>query len=82
MIQPLFLKGQDAAFQQILLRREARVQTQQELLHHGRCLVSFSMNIPGQRKQFPLEQKSFEEGLCLLREQFSGQLLEQQLYMD
>lgn len=80
MIHPLFLKGQDAALQQILLRREARVQTQQELLHHGRCLVSFSMNIPGQRKQFPLEQKSFEEGLCLLREQFSGQLLEQQLY--
>ena len=80
MIHPLFLKGQDAALQQILLRREARVQTQRELLPRGRCLVSFSMNIPGQRKRFPLEQKSFEEGLCLLREQFSGQLLEQQLY--
>ena len=80
MIAPLFLNGQDATLQQILLRREARVQMQRELLARGRCLVSFSMNVPGQRKRFPLEQKSFEEGLCLLRERFSGQLLEQRLY--
>ena len=80
MIEERFLEGQEASLQQLLLRREARVQTQQELLTRGGSLVSFSMNIPGQRKQFPLERESFQEGLKLLRQSFREQLLEEHVY--
>ncbi|MBQ2996901.1 MAG: citrate lyase holo-[Oscillibacter sp.] len=81
MIDPHFLEGQEAALPQILSRREARVCAQQALLGQGgRCLVSFSMNIPGQRKQFLLAHESFKEGLSLLLDRFSSHLLTHRLF--
>lgn len=53
---------------QILLRREARSARQRELLETGcESLVSFTLNIPGAVKQFPLARDAFEEGLAQLR---------------
>ena len=70
MIAPLLLEGPVASLDEILLRREQRWQEQRELLSRGQCLVSFTMNIPGAKKQFPLERAGFETGARELRTLF------------
>ena len=67
MIAPRLLEGPMASLDEILLHRERRWQEQQDLLSRGQCLVSFTMNIPGAKKQFPLELAGFETGLRELR---------------
>ena len=60
--------GREAALEEILLRREERVREQRELLSQGGgCLVSFTMNIPGARKRFPLAEDGFREGCAVLK---------------
>lgn len=64
-----------ASLQDILQRREARAQRQKELIgRKGQCLVSFSMNIPGERKSFPMARRGFEAGLSALRESFGAKI--------
>lgn len=52
-----------ADLEQILQRREERRQEQAALLALSPCVVSFTLNIPGNRKAFPLADACFEEGL-------------------
>lgn len=71
MTQSAFAGGELASLVQILNRREARVAEQKALLAQGgRCLVSFTMNIPGAMKRFPLETMGFEEGWAALKHLF------------
>ena len=64
-----------ASLQDILQRREERAQRQKELIgRKGQCLVSFSMNIPGERKSFPMARRGFEAGLSALRESFGAKI--------
>lgn len=64
---------------EILLRREARAARQRELLGTGcKSLVSFTLNIPGAVKQFPLARAAFAEGLVQLRLFLKGHLLHEE----
>ena len=60
-------EGRLASLPEILDRREQRAQQQMALLQQGPCVVSFSMNIPGALKAFPLAAAGFEEGLSQIR---------------
>lgn len=64
--------GQEVDLTAVLLRREERAREQRELLAKGGCcLVSFTMNIPGARKRFPLATAGFREGCRELELVFS-----------
>ncbi len=61
--------GQAVAPEQILLRREARAEEQRRLLAlGGQSLISFTMNIPGACKNFPLATAAFDEGMAQIRQ--------------
>ncbi len=48
--------------------RERRVERQTRMLETGaKCLVSFTLNMPGEVKRFPLAEKFFLRGLARLR---------------
>jgi len=56
--------GPRVTMEEVLQCRTARDKRQKELLTRGgQCLVSFSMNIPGDMKQFPLAKSAFEVGM-------------------
>lgn len=80
MIPARLMEGPDASLEEILLSRERRAQAQQALLEKGGTVVSFTMNIPGRRKQFPLGHLGFEEGLRALEAQFAPSILERQVH--
>jgi holo-ACP synthase/triphosphoribosyl-dephospho-CoA synthase len=65
--------GEEAAQGEILDRRERRALRQKELLEKfaGGCLVSFTLNIPGPVKRFPLCERAFGEGLRQIRRQLA-----------
>ncbi len=52
---------------QMLDARERRVARQKEMLSGESCLVSFTHNMPGEIKQFPLAEKFFRRGLARLK---------------
>ncbi|MTI56600.1 citrate lyase holo-[acyl-carrier protein] synthase [Geosporobacter ferrireducens] len=52
--------------EEILSVREARSHTQKVLLKRGNCLISFTMNIPGNEKRSNLIDKGFEYGVELI----------------
>ena len=59
--------GTPARPAELLLRRESRATRQRELLESGcSCLISFTLNIPGAIKQFPLARAAFADGLAQL----------------
>ena len=59
--------AQPVLLEEMLAARERRVMQQQELLRrHGKPLVCFTLNIAGPYKQFPLAQRTFEEGVRLI----------------
>lgn len=60
-------QGPLATLAEILDCRERRAQRQRSLLGQGGCVVSFSMNIPGACKAFPLAEAGFYEGLREIR---------------
>ena len=78
MIPERLLYAPDTDLGAILLRREQRAEKHRSC--RGHTLVSFTMNIPGQRKQFPLETLGFQEGLIQLRHAFGDSILEEHLY--
>ena len=62
------INGEPASLEEILDARSLRADRQKELLKAGgSCLISFSMNIPGAIKQFPLAEAAFETGLSEIR---------------
>lgn len=75
--------GREASLEEILLRREERVREQRELLRQGgECLVSFTMNIPGARKRFPLASDGFQEGCTVLKAQLPPEVLLAERYVS
>lgn len=57
--------------EEMLDAREARVRRQRDLLaRHGGALVSFTLNIPGEYKAYPLARDAFAEGMTAM----AGQL--------
>lgn len=70
-----------AVSQQTLLQgRTDRARRQLALLRGPcACLVSFTLNIPGEVKQFPLARAALDVGLDLLRAQFSTHILQLQV---
>jgi holo-ACP synthase/triphosphoribosyl-dephospho-CoA synthase len=62
--------GEEVSLPELLDRREARSLRQRQLLAEGRhSLVSFTMNIPGPVKCFPLAEQAFDEGLRQINRQ-------------
>lgn len=54
--------------EEVLTSRELREYRQRELLQQGgQCLISFSLNIAGNIKQFPMAQSGFESSLQELK---------------
>lgn len=72
--------GPIVTLEQVLHSRTRRAARQQALLQKGApCLVSFTLNIPGDIKQFPLAQAAFQEGLDLLRQAFGKSVLKEEI---
>lgn len=71
--------GPAVTLEQVLDSRSHRVERQRAALADGAvCLVSFTLNIPGNIKQFPLARAAFSEGLGLLRNAFSTAILKEE----
>ncbi|NMA93400.1 MAG: citrate lyase holo-[acyl-carrier protein] synthase [Clostridiales bacterium] len=61
----------------LLRSRDERVQRQRALFDTGApCVISFTLNIPGEIKMFPLAQDAFRAGLAALYRSFSEQIAE------
>lgn len=59
-----FIDAKQVSLQEILAAKEQRAVVQRALILKYRLpLVSFTMNIPGEYKQYPLAERAFEEGL-------------------
>ena len=75
----LVFTGPIVTLEQVLNSRTRRAARQQALLQEGApCLVSFTLNIPGNIKQFPLARAAFHEGLGLLRQAFGKSVLKEE----
>ena len=60
----LILKDKKISLAQMLDARERRVIRQRELMAEGgQCMISYTLNIPGEIKQFPLAEQFFLKGL-------------------
>ncbi len=71
--------GPAVTLEQVLEARSQRAERQRAALADGAaCLVSFTLNIPGNIKQFPLARAAFSEGLGLLRNAFSTAILKEE----
>ncbi len=74
----LVFVGPVVTLEQILDSRTHRAERQQAALADGAaCLVSFTLNIPGNVKQFPLARAAFSEGLALLRDAFGSTVIQE-----
>lgn len=71
--------GPRVTLEEVLKNRNARAERQRGMLASG-CvsLVSISMNIPGDIKQFPLAHDAFCEVLAVLRSAFAGHILREE----
>ena len=75
----LVFTGPIVTLEQVLHSRTRRAERQQALLQEGApCLVSFTLNVPGNIKQFPLARAAFQEGLGLLRRAFGKSVLKEE----
>ena len=77
MRREVWCRGKEASMTEILDAREKRSQIQQELLAKGgETLVSFTLNIPGPVKTFPLAEWSFFVGESLIEHVLEAQKTE------
>lgn len=61
------------SLEDMLNARESRSKIQKEMLiYNGGSLISFTLNIPGEFKVFPLAEKAFETGKELISHQLSS----------
>lgn len=75
----LVFKGPIISLEQVLDSRTQRAVRQQKLLQEGvPCLISFTLNIPGDIKQFPLARAAFQEGSILLNQAFGRYVLKEE----
>jgi len=82
-----FFGAEPVILEQMLDAREQRAAAQRQLLERFACsLISFTLNIPGAYKAYPLARKAFEQGLLLIARQLERQgfavLYEQQTQGD
>lgn len=76
----LVFTGPIVTLEQVLHSRTRRAARQQALLLEGApCLISFTLNVPGDIKQFPLARAAFAEGLASLRRSFGQSILKEEL---
>ena len=73
----------EISLREILDAREKRVARQKELLYlYNSSLISFTMNIAGPVKNSPLIERSFYEGIRLLKEQLpKGSIIHEQTHI-
>ena len=72
--------GPHVTLADVLNNKSARVERQLALLSSGcASLVSVSMNIPGDIKQFPMAREAFLEELDTLRDVFAGHILKEEV---
>lgn len=65
-----FITGREVAVLDMLNARDRRHAIQQELIRtHNATVISFTLNIPGPIKVFPLGEMTFEEGVRLIDSQ-------------
>lgn len=70
------ITGTPITLGEILEARSRRAEKQKELLNRGgSCLISFSLNIPGEIKQFPLASAAYHEGLAEIRKRLPDERL-------
>ena len=67
--QEYLSSGIDVTLHEVLNAREARADRQATMLQTGKSLISFTLNIPGPVKRFPLSVKTFEIGRCEIENQ-------------
>lgn len=68
--------GTPVTLEAVLENRERRAARQRELIAQGAgCLVSFTLNIPGEVKQFPMAHAAFREGLAALHDALGTQIV-------
>lgn len=61
------LRGQEVTLQEMLDAREGRAFRQKKILsHYNITIISFTLNIPGSVKAFPLAEMAFKEGKKLI----------------
>ena len=71
--------GPAVTLEQVLDSRSRRAERQRAALADGAvCLVSFTLNIPGNIKRFPLARAAFAEGRGLLRTAFGPAVLKEE----
>ena len=69
-----FSEAEPVTLEQMLDARERRAAAQRQLLERFACpLISFTLNIPGEYKAYPLARKAFEQGLLLIARQLERQ---------
>ena len=65
-----FITGREVTVPDMLNARDRRHAIQQELIRtHGATVISFTLNVPGPVKIFPLGEMTFEEGVRLIDSQ-------------
>lgn len=64
-----FADARPVTLEEMLEAREARAVTQRRLLEYGSALISFTQNIPGEYKRYPLVERSFWEGMARIGEE-------------
>ncbi|WP_312645401.1 citrate lyase holo-[acyl-carrier protein] synthase [Hydrogenoanaerobacterium sp.] len=65
-----FAGSKSVTLEHMLDARERRAVIQQQLLKQfGQTLISFTLNIPGEYKAFPIAKQAFEEGLLCIAQQ-------------
>ena len=73
--------GPTVTKKEILLCREERLVRQREWIGEGfSSLIYFTLNIPGDIKQFPLAHKVFQEGLSVLHNCFCNKLQKEKVF--
>ena len=81
-----FITGREVTVPDMLNARDRRHAIQQELIRtHGATVISFTLNIPGPVKVFPLGEMTFEEGVRLIDSQLHAwkiPVLEKQTIRD
>lgn len=76
MINPELIKGESVALPEMLDAREQRQFIQQQLISEYKLpLISFTLNIAGPVKVFPLSIQTYNEGILRIKQQLAAQNL-------
>lgn len=78
-MKPKIFNGPAVTLREVLENKSRRAERQKALLREDADgLISFSLNIPGNIKQFPLARAAFEEGAACLRGRFGARIIREE----